>query len=174
MSRIITCGLVVLFALPLAAQEQDSVLVALAKRTGRLGKVPKTHVITNDEVAAIGGHVSWAESDSTSANGVSANNPAPAHTEWSLLQHEHDYRLQRDAQLTPPPPPPPSIEGTSRASYSSMPSSATNATVRSSSTNATPYATANAAYGQSTASSSTAASTASNSTPRAVPGRKPD
>jgi hypothetical protein len=183
MSRMIRLAVLLALALPVAAQQVDSPLVALAKRTGRLGKVP-VHVITNEEVAAARGRVSWAgydsepaqtqASDANAAAKPASANKAPAVTDWVILEQERANRLERDARNKQAAPPPPQSEGTARASYTQMQSSASNATVSSSASNATPYSTAQPTQVRSTAISSTADQTAPASNPQPVQPRKVD
>lgn len=184
MSRMTRLAFVFAMALPVAAQQVDSPLVALAKRTGRLGKVP-VHVITNEEVAAARGRVSWAGYESEPAQtqestDATAGKPTPASktatvSDWVLLEQERANRLEREARSKQSaPPPPPQSEGSSRASYTPMQSSASNATVSSSASNATPYSTAQPTQVRSTAISTTADQTASASNPQPVQPRNPN
>lgn len=183
MSQMIRLAFVFALALPVVAQQVDSPLVALAKRTGRLGKVP-VHVITNEEVAAARGRVSWAGYESEpaqtqEASDANAAKPAqasrrPAVTDWVILEQERANRREREAQSKQSAPPPPQSEGSSRASYTQMQSSASNATVSASASNATPYSTAQPTQVRSTAISSTADQTAPASSPQPVQPRKVD
>ena len=184
MSRMIRLVFVSALALPVAAAQQvDSPLVALAKRTGRLGKVP-AHVITNEEVAKARGRVSWAGYESEpeqtqnatstgTAQPASNKNAAPV-SDWLLLEQQRAARLEREAQSRQPPPPPPQIEGSSRASYTPPQSSASNAPVSSTVSNATPYSTAQPMQVRSTANSVPAEQTAPASNPQPVQPRKVD
>lgn len=142
-------------ALPVAAQQADSPLVALAKRTGRLGKMPKAHVITNDDVAASRGRVS----DSIADPGLL---PPPEQTNAARPPETAPVEHAPAAEAPAAPAPKPRvIEGSSRATYSTPQTTARDATVTSSARSST---------GQSTAQSGTVQSTAvSRSMPEAPP-----
>lgn len=136
MRRVIVVAFVLAFVLPLTAQ-QDSVLVELAKRTGRLGKHP-AHVITNEEVAASRGRISEATWETTAEPASAGSQSAPG--VWAAA--DADYAKKTAQQKNVPPPRPVVIEGSTRASYSMPPATAQNATVASTAANVTPQSTA--------------------------------
>ena len=102
MARSILIVLVAALALPLSAQRVDSVFVALAKRTNRLGKVPK-YVITNETVAASSGRISWGmerEETSQADSNATSSGPVPM-SDWAYAEAQRErsrVRGERHAQ----------------------------------------------------------------------------
>ena len=158
---------VVALALPVAAQQIDSPLVAFAKRINRLGKHP-VHVITNEEVANSRGRISEIgtidEDQRTPAAGTAkaafAGPAAPA----AAASRPGTYYVPRAEER----------EGSSRASYSMPQSTASNASVASTVAPAAVRSTAQNAPAQSTVTPAQVGTTVRSANPPVITPRKVD
>lgn len=178
MRRVIVGAFVLALAVPAVAQVQDSVLVELQKRTGRLGKIPK-HVITNEEVASSTGRIatSWGmeepAADATTKAAASAPVATSSPSPWSTADAAYAARIARERAV--PAPRAPVIEGSTRASYSMPQSTARNADVYSTVNPTMPPSSAQNANVRSTATSTPRQEMTPTSTPpTTVPSRKVD